>query len=303
MRQSASPATPLFADAGGGTLRLLVYLLVCLVLMVVDFRAGHLDRLRGWASVMAEPLYQAAGLPARLVRGIADSVTERAGLIDEREGLRSELLVARAQLARLEQIQQENRKLRELLGGTRGLSLNVQLAMLSDFDLDPFRHRAQLDIGARDGVQEGTALIDAGGVYGQVIAVAPLRSTVMLISDPAHAIPVLVQRSGVRTIAYGTGDIDRLNIPNVPQSADIREGDELITSGLGGRFPAGLRVGRISSVRSDDTRLFLVAEAIPSAQLGRGRELLLVRAEAAPAEEVGPPRELAGGAPVPEATP
>ena len=301
MRYTTAPSAPLFSDGGSGTLRLLAYLVVAVSLMVADHRGGYLDRLRSLLGVLNEPLYQLAQSPATLGRYLYDSVVERHALADERDRAREELLIARAQLARLEAVQSENRKLRELLGGTRGLGLSVRLVSLADVDLDPFRHRALLDLGERAGVEAGMALIDAGGVYGQVTESGPLRATATLISDPAHALPVQVQRSGVRTIAYGTGEPNRLRIPNIPQSADIEVGDLLITSGLGGRFPAGLPVGRIVDLRSDDTRLFLVADAEPSALLGRGRELLLVWSAPLGEEEVGPPRELASPPAVPVA--
>nr|WP_282452579.1 rod shape-determining protein MreC [Lysobacter sp. CAU 1642] len=284
----------MFSDGGAGTLRLLVYLLLAVVLMVTDFRGGYLDRTRQLLGVMAEPLYWIAQSPVALARYVYSAAADRQQLHAERETLREELLVARAQLARLEAVQNQNRRLRGLLGGTRGLQLEARLVSLADVDLDPFRHRALLDEGLRDGIEPGAALIDAGGVFGQVIESGPLRATVMLVSDPAHAVPVQVRRSGVRTIAYGTGESDRLRIPNIPQSADIREGDLLITSGLGGRFPAGLPVGTVTRLEQDQTRLFVVAEARPAALLARGRELLLVRTRpASDALDVGPPRSLA----------
>lgn len=288
MRPSSAPATPLFSEGGQGTLRLLAYLALAVILMVSDQRGGHLQRLRGWLGLAQEPLLRVAAAPAQGWRWLRDGLTERAGLIAERDHLRSELLVAGAQLSRLQAVRAENQRLRELLGGLRALQLEVRLTQLMDFDLDPFRHRAVLDLGASDGVREGMALIDAGGVFGQVVEVNPLHATVMLISDPAHALPVQVQRTGVRTIAYGSGELDRLQVPNIPQSADIREGDLLITSGLGGRFPAGLPVATVSRLRDDDTRLFVVADARPAARLERSRELLLVWQSTA-VDPIGPP--------------
>lgn len=293
MKTHTAPAAPLFAVGGGGTLQLMGYLLLALAVMVSDQRAGYLSQFRSGLSVLNEPLMQLAMAPAAALRWSRDAWVERSTLAGEREQLRNELLVAGAQLARLEALRNENERLRQLLGGTRGLNLQVRLAELMDFDLDPFRHRATLNLGGRDGVAVGTALIDAHGVFGQVVEVTPLHATVMLISDPAHAIPVQVKRTGIRTFAYGNGELDSLLIPNIPQSADVREGDELVTSGLGGRFPAGLPVGRLTALRSDDTRLFVVANARPAAQLDRSRELLLVWQEASGAETVGPPRELA----------
>jgi rod shape-determining protein MreC len=294
VRYATAPSAPLFSDGGAGTIRLLAYLVLAVVLMVTDFRGGYLERSRQAMGVLAEPLYWVAQSPVAVARYLYSAAVDRQQLHGEREMLREELLIARAQLARLEAVQTENRRLRGLLGGTRGLDLEARLVSLADVDLDPFRHRALLDGGQNQGIEAGSALIDAGGVFGQVIESGPLRATVMLISDPAHAVPVQVQRSGVRTIAYGTGESDRLRIPNIPQSADILEGDLLITSGLGGRFPAGLPVGTVSALEQDQTRLFVVAQARPAALLDRGRELLLVRTR--PAEDAlqaGPPRSLA----------
>ncbi len=122
-----------------------------------------------------------------------------------------------------------------------------------------------------------TAVIDAGGLLGQVIATTPATATVLLVTDPDHAVPVMVARSGVRLVVYGTGRSDRLQLADVPLSADVREGDELLTSGLGSRFPPGFAVGRVAALRADDSRAFLEADVIPAAQLDRGRDVLLLR--------------------------
>lgn len=290
----ASP-TPLFSEGGAGTLRLMLYLAAAVFLMAADHRGGHLREARAWLTLLNEPLYQLATLPAAGWRAAREAAATRSRLSRERDELSRELLIARAQIARFAAVQNENQRLRNLLGGTRGLGMSVRLASLADFDLDPFRHRVLLDIGERDGVRSGMALIDAGGVFGQVIETTPLRATAMLITDPAHAIPVQVQRSGVRTIAYGTGEIDRLYVPNIPQSADIQAGDLLLTSGLGGRFPAGLPVAKVTRLQADDTRLFLVADAEPVAALSRSGEVLMVWDEPLTPEmlEFGPPASLA----------
>ena len=133
-----------------------------------------------------------------------------------------------------------------------------------------------LDVGGNDGVHVGQAMIDAGGVLGQVIEVTPRHSTALLLTDPEHAVPVQVARTGLRAIAYGTGRTDMLRLPSIPQSGDIRVGDRLVTSGIGGRFPAGFPVGVVESVQPDETQLFVVAEARPAARLDRGVQVLLV---------------------------
>ena len=291
MAYSGNASGSLFAEGGAGTLRLLLYLTAALILMVADHRGGYLERVRSWAGLLAGPVYLVASSPARLAQGLRENFGSRSQLAADNEALRHELLVSNARVNRLEAVQLENQRLRGLLQGTRGLQLSVQLASLVDIDLDPFRHRIVIDTGSNGGVSEGLAVIDGRGVVGQVVDTTPLNATVMLVSDPSHAVPVQIVRSGLRTIAYGTGRIDKLLLPNIPLSADVRVGDQLITSGLGGTFPAGFPVGTIEMLNPDATRLFVVAEARPAAALDRSGEVLLVRdAGVGPAPgEIGPP--------------
>ena len=170
-------------------------------------------------------------------------------------------------------------KLRELLNVAERSGLDVQLAPILDIDLDPVKQRLVLDAGSREGVHVGQAVIDAGGLMGQVISVTGGTSTVLLLTDPDHAVPVTVARNGVRLIVYGRGD--KLELRDIPLSAGVEVGDEIVTSGLGGRFPAGFPVGTITGLRPDDTHAFLVGELKPAAQLDRGRDVLLLRPGAA----------------------
>lgn len=292
MAQSGSNSGNLFVEGGVGTLRLLAYLALATILMVADHRGDYLDRIRSNAGLLIGPIYRIAGSPARLARGISDHLGNQQALLEDNTRLRHDLLLTNARLDRLAGVQVENQRLRALLGGTRGLRLNVQLVSLSDVDLDPFRQRLVLDAGSRRGVETGMAVIDAGGVMGQVQSVTPTHSTVILVSDPSHAVPVQITRTGLRAIAYGTGRTDRLEIPGIPLGADVKVGDAVETSGIGGHFPAGFKVGTIQQLHPDDTRLFAVAEIQPSAKLDRGGEVLLVwnaDAETEPGA-MGPPR-------------
>ncbi len=291
MVQSGSASGNLFVEGGVGPLKLLAYLALCTVLMVADHRGGYLEKLHAAAGLLTGPIYRLAGAPARLARSVSDHVTTQQALLEENTSLRHNLLLATARLDRLAGVQAENQRLRDLLGSTYGLRLNVQLAGLIDIDLDPFRHRLVIDAGSRRGVEEGMAVIDAGGIMGQVLEVAPDHSTVILVSDPSHAIPVQVVRTGLRAIAFGTGRTDRLEVPSIPLGADLAVGDVLETSGIGGRFPAGFKVGTIEQLHPDDTRLFAVAEVRPSARLDRGGEVLLVWGvpEVPAAPTLGPP--------------
>lgn len=286
----AYPGTPAprLTEGAGGTLPLLAYLALATVLMVADQRGGFASQARTHLTALAEPVWWLASSPGRLAEGMHDLVTTRSRLLADNERLTRELQVNASRLHRLAAVAEENQRLRELLGGTRGYRLEAKLAGIIDVDLDPSRQRILLDAGSDDGVRVGQAMIDAGGVLGQVIEVTPRNATALLLTDPEHAVPVQVARSGLRTIAFGTGRTDALRLPNIPQSADIRVGDRLVTSGIGGRFPAGFPVGTIEQLQPDDTRLFVVAQARPAARLDRGLEVLLVN-NTLDAVDDGPP--------------
>jgi len=272
----ASPTPPRTGDVAG-TLRLLTYLALAVALLVLDHRGGWLTRIRAQANVAVQPLWWLAGLPARLGDSVRDDAVTRSMLAEDNRRLRNALLVSGARQARLQVAAAENARLRGLLGAAERGGLDVQLAPILDIDLDPTRQRLILDAGRRDGVRLGQSVIDAGGLIGQIIEVTPATATVLLITDPDHAVPVLVGRNGVRLVAYGKGRSDQLELPNIPLSADVKVGDAIITSGLGGRFPPGFPVGNVASLRPDDSRAFLVAALDPAARLDRGRDVLLLQ--------------------------
>jgi rod shape-determining protein MreC len=264
------------SESAAATLPLLAYLTLAITLIVLDQRGGYGSAVRTQLSVAVEPIRWLARAPG-LLFGAADEVlTTRSQLERDNAELRAALHTSTARLHRLAAVAQENQRLRELLGGTRGYRLEAKLVGIADIDLDPFRQRLLLDAGSAEGVRVGQVLVDAGGVMGQVIEVAAHRATALLITDPGHAVPVQVARSGLRAIAYGAGDAARLRLPNLPQSGDIRVGDRLITSGIGGRFPAGFPVAVVTAIEPDETRLFVVAQAEPMARMNRGLEVLLV---------------------------
>ncbi|WP_295928408.1 rod shape-determining protein MreC [uncultured Xanthomonas sp.] len=271
----AGPPVTARPGESASTPRLLAYLALALVLIVLDAQADWLARLRSQATVLVQPIWALAGLPGRLGSQVQENAASHAQLVKENRALRNELLIAKARLTRLQTAALDNAQLRELLGVAERRGLDVQLAPILDIDLDPTRQRLVLDAGSRDGVHVGQAVIDAGGLMGQVIAVTPLHSTVLLLTDPDHAVPVTVARNGVRLIVYGRGG--SLELRDIPLSAGVEVGDEIVTSGLGGRFPAGFPVGTISALRPDDTHAFLVGELKPAAKLDRGRDVLLLK--------------------------
>lgn len=303
MAIARSDNATLFAEGTVSTLRLIVYLAFAVALMVLDHSGRYLEILRHTGSALVEPLYRLAAFPADVARAARTAVATQDRLAGENRALREQLLLAQARLNRLDALVAQNARLKDLLDAQKNLGLSVQFARLIDVDLDPFRHRIVLDVGAHQGIVVGQPVIDAHGVMGQIVEVLPNIAVAMLITDPTHAIPVVVERTGLRTIAYGSGAIDRLQLPNISISADLKPGDKLLTSGLGGRFPAGFPVGEIRSVSADQSGMFAIAIARPAAALDRSGEVLLLRDQPQPygppalQDEIGPPAHLAGSAP------
>lgn len=275
-RMASPGATALRTEGGSDTLRLLVYLALALAMMVSDHRGGWLAHARQVAAVGVAPVWWLASVPGRVTGTLRDAVANHTRLTRDNTALQQQQLLLRARIARLELLRDENQHLRALLGGTRALQVSVQLARILDIDLDPERQRVVLDVGSAQGVHVGQVLIDAGGVLGQVISVMPTRAIALLITDPAHAVPVQALRSGLRLIAFGTGRSDTLMVPNIPRSGDLKVGDVLITSGIGGRFPAGFPVGRVATLQPDANHAFIVATLTPTARLDRSGQVLLV---------------------------
>jgi rod shape-determining protein MreC len=276
------------SDSALSTLPMLFYLGLSIALMVADNRGGYGRIAREQLSLVTAPIWFVASSPVRLWRGGREELALRSQLQEENAAKTKALAIARARIQRLDAVSEENLRLRALLGGTRGYSLDVRLVGILDVDLDPFRQRLVLDGGSDEGVRVGQALIDSGGVLGQVIEVNRHRAIALLVTDPDHAVPVQVRRSGLRAVAYGTGNSDVLRLPNIPLSGDVRAGDVLVTSGIGGRFPAGFPVGVVTRVQADQMRLFVIGEARPAAHMERGNEALLI-ANLPPDADVGPP--------------
>lgn len=283
------------SDDIAGTLRLLACIVLAIGLMVLDHQAQWLKTVRGYAELLVEPLWEVAGMPARLGRTVREDAATLGRLTDENDALRNALLVERARNARLQAAAAENARLRGLLGAAEQGGLDVQLAPILDIALDPNRQRLTLDIGSAAGVREGQAVIDAGGLIGQVTRVRHSSAEVLLLTDPSHAVPVAVSRNGIRLVVYGRGD--HLELANIPMSADVKVGDLIVTSGLGERFPPGFPVGTVARLQPDASRTFLIAVLTPAAQLDRGRDVLLLRGRQATAAAAVPAPGTAGDTP------
>lgn len=252
-------------------------MLLSIVLMTLDHRQHHLDSMRAALSVLVYPLQLIVDLPGSASEWFRESLATRRALQEENASLRTKHMVLSTQLQKLESLEAENRRLRALLDSSFQVGKRPMLiATLLSVDMDPWRHQIEINKGSLDRLFAGQPLLDSQGVMGQLVHVGPFTSTAMLITDPSHAIPVQINRTGLRTIALGTGSIDRLELPHIPNNADIQVGDLLVSSGLGGRFPPGYPVAEVIEVEQDAGRAFSHVMARPRALLDRSRDVLLV---------------------------
>jgi rod shape-determining protein MreC len=235
-------------DASGRTsgllLRCVLYSLLALGLIIFDKRYDHLGKIRRALSFVAYPVQLAVASPFEGWHWFRESVSTRDTLRADKARLEADLRIAQFRLQRYEALEAESQRLRALRENTAGVADRFIIGDIMDVDLDAFRERVLVDKGASQGVFVGQAVLDSGGVFGQVARIEQYTSEVILVSDPAHAIPVQINRTGLRTVAVGTGDTAHLKLPYLPTSADVQVGDLLVTSGLGGGFPVGYPVER-----------------------------------------------------------
>lgn len=247
-----------------------------IALMVVDARFDALKPLRAQLGLLVAPLYSAAEMPVRAWQMAAELTTSRAQLIAENERLRAEALLTQRKLQKLATLTEQNVRLRELLNSSSLVDERVLVSELIGVDPNPFTQRILIDKGEVDGVFLGQPVLDATGLMGQVVEVLPHSARVLLITDASHSLPVQINRNGLRALAAGTGRNEWLELRFVGDTADVREGDIVVSSGLGQRFPAGYPVGRVHSVIRHPAQSFAEVRVTPSAQLNRSRYLLLV---------------------------
>ncbi len=266
----------LFIRGPSATFRMIVLVMASIVLMTVDHRWHSLEMVRGTLSGVVYPLQYTIDLPIRLYYWADEVFTSQRTLLEKNREYEARHLENRVQLQKLDIIEKENERLRRLLGAIPKTTERLLIAEIINVDVDPYRQLILLNKGSGSDVYQGQPIIDAQGVMGQVVHVGPMSSTAMLITDASHAIPVQVNRTGLRAIAYGTGKIDKLKLRYLPHNVDIETGDLLITSGLGGVFPPNFPVAIVSKVERPGGEPFATVEALPHAQLDTSREVLLV---------------------------
>jgi rod shape-determining protein MreC len=266
---------PLFSREYSQPFRLGFCVLASLMLLAMEQR-GALTSLRAPLAFISHPLQKAMDSPFSLARNLAPWLTAQNDLKDENQRLKEEVLALKAKELRFDALEQENIRLRGLLETSFKVGDQVLIAEPLSITLDPLEHIVTVNKGTRFGVFVSQAVLDSNGIVGQIFRVTPYSADVIMITNPGHAIPVQVNRNGLRTIAVGTGQSDRLELPYLRGNADIQPGDLLVTSGLGGVFPPGYPVAKVLPMEGSTVELGGRITARPVASLERNHELLLV---------------------------
>ena len=233
---------------------------------------------------LVSPIYLVAESPYLLTADVTELFSTHARLRERNAALQRQVMELTHISQQFVAMKSENERLRELLGSQGRVPHEVLIAEIVGVVPNPSVHEVIIDKGTDAGVEAGQAILDAHGLFGQVVSVTPFTSRVMLVTDRNHAVPVQVNRNGVRSIAGGTGDLNTLVLENVPISADILKDDLIETSGLGGRFPVGYPLGTVTSVLVEATSAYAQVTVAPSAQLDRSRHVLVIFAEPPPGE-------------------
>ncbi|ATG75264.1 rod shape-determining protein MreC [Zobellella denitrificans] len=267
---------PIFGRGPSLPIRLALAVVASLALIVADSRYASFNEVKVYLNSLVSPLQYMANSPRILLDSASTQLMSRQALLAHSQRMEQELFLLRDDLLRLRHLEQENQRLRDLLGSPVRYDTRRMVAEIMAVDTDPFSHQVVIDKGSLQGVFEGQPVLNEQGVVGQVISVGKTTSRVLLITDISHGIPVRVARNDIRAIASGSGQLDSLRLHNITRNTDIREGDVLLSSGLAGRFPEGYPVGRVSRVGYEEGQPFADIRVQPFAALDRVRYLLLL---------------------------
>lgn len=265
--------------------RFILILVFSIIAMIVDTKVDSVKTLRTYLTSFVSPLQYIADMPGEVLNWSASRFTSRQNMLEENELLTSQITLLNGELQRLAALQQENNNLRNLLDAPVRVDMHKMIAELMSIDNNPYSHQIVINKGTLNDVYLGQAILDDNGIVGQVVEVGTTNSRVLLISDVTHAIPIRISRNNVRLVASGTGTLNELKLQHVPHSAEIREGDLLISSGLGNVFPEGYPVGIIDKIVSDESQPFAEVSIKPAARLDRLKYLLLLWPEDIAPEE------------------
>jgi rod shape-determining protein MreC len=288
---------PLQGRGGSPGFRFTLFAVLAVVAMYLDQRAHYLERVRYALQAAAYPIQLAVNSPATAWTWLKESFESRQALEKENASLRARARGLEVLSMRYDALARENGSLRGLAAALPPVADRWLAAEIVNLQMSSLRQRMLIDRGASNGVFKGQAVLDESGVIGQTTHVGPWSAEVILITDPEHALPVSIERTGLRTIAVGAGDASSLALPYLPANADVHGGDLLVTSGLGGVFPEGYPVARVTEVHRDAVQPLAQVRAAPLAHVATDSEVMLVwfspNHPAAPA----PPANAAGDLP------
>ena len=256
--------------------RLLLVILVSAAFIVADARFDKLSPVRSTLATGLAPVYWLGNAPYDFSRWVAGLFVSKDELQEQNEDLKARLLILERRALKYAALASENNELRRLMNSSEVLDDRVIVSEVVGVSPDPFSHEIIINKGVRDGVRPGQAILDAHGLMGQVVETSQITSQVLLVSDSSHAVPVEVVRNGLRAVLLGTGNPNALELVHVPDTADIREGDLLVSSGLGGRFPRGYPVAEVAAITKEPGEPFVNIQARPKAQLNQSRLVLVV---------------------------
>jgi len=273
---------PFFKTGASPLARLLIFSALSLLLLVGDARYQYLETLRQVAAVIIYPLQRIAAAPASLVRRASDFFVTHSALREENAQLRQDNLLVSTKAQQVKALESDNAHLRQLLEARQRLQDRATLAEVLYVPRDPFSRRIVIDKGTQHELRNGYPVIDGAGVVGQVTRVYPLLAEVTLITDKGHLVPVLNVRSGVRSVLAGTGVQGALELQFAPVNADVQKGDQLVTSGIDGVYPAGLPVAEVISVEHNPAQMFAKVACRPLGNVGSHTRVFVVHAAAEP---------------------
>lgn len=267
---------PIFKHGPSPQHRLILVLICSAALIFFDHKMNSFETFRGYLQSIVSPLQYIANAPKQMMSWAAENMVTRQKLIDQNQQYKLNELIFHEETMQLNILKQENERLRLLLASPLRSEIKKMVAEILSVNSDPYTHQVLINRGTNDGVYEGQPVLDEQGIVGQILHVGTTSSRVILITDVTHAVPVRIKRNGIRLIASGSGQIDRLIHNNVSHSADIKVGDLLVTSGLGEKYPEGYPVSTVSLVSQDESRPFARVFSTPVAKIDRLRYLLLL---------------------------
>jgi len=257
--------------------RLIIVIILSCVLMYQDYQGTYTVKLRSYLSASLYPIQYLINLPNNLRENFYENFLIREQIISQNQKLKEENLNLKSQMQQIYRLESENKRLYELIDSKPKTENTYLFADIISTSKTLYKHQILINRGSRDGIELGSSIVNAEGIVGHVIRDQIFASEVLLISDLEHAIPVEIVRTGLRTIAVGTGEFNSLRINTLPTNSDLKKEDIIITSGLGGRYPEGFPVGTVKEITAEAGNPFLEVEILPFANLKTINEVWVIQ--------------------------